>query len=375
MTAAAAIETRLIGLPPKVAAPLRDLVRTGLMSPATADTVLDAHELTGEPQHLLGFAVAALEFRLAGVPVADTIRMARDQGRRISLRWSANRWRAEHNRFARAATLKKLADENEAYDVERYERHLPAKWPGYLIKSSRRLGMEGLRQRHCVAAYHRSVKNGHCAIATVFVHSTRWTVELRWTGLEDRPLAITQIRSRRNQAPPAEVREMIHERMDIPRPPQAKQGVAGSARQPNRFMENLRRVLPVLRQHGIEHVWVSFAGGGDSGQIDDVEFSPRLTDEALTAPCHRTESAWIGGEWRRANGVEDVPLKAAIEDITYDYLEATGVDWYNNDGGQGTLSIGVEAGTVDMDLSTNLRTSQVGERTDIMSGEEIERDW
>ena len=259
--------------------------------------------------------------------------------------------------------------------VERYERHLPAKWPGYLIKSSRRLGMEGLRQRHCVAAYHRSVKNGHCAIATVFVHRTRWTVELRWTGLEDRPLAITQIRSRRNQAPPAEVREMIHERMDIPRPPQAKQGVAGNAREPNRFMENLRRVLPVLRQHGIEHVWVSFAGGGDSGQIDDVEFSPRLTDEALTAPCHRTESAWIGGEWRRANGVEDVPLKAAIEDITYDYLEATGVDWYNNDGGQGTLSIGVEAGTVDMDLSTNLRTSQVGERTDIMSGEEIERDW
>ena len=168
---------------------------------------------------------------------------------------------------------------------------------------------------------------------------------------------------------------MIHERMGIPRPAEAKQGVAGTARQPNRFMENLRRVLPVLRQHGIEHVWVSFAGGGDSGQIDDVEFSPRLTDEALTAPCHRTESSWIGGEWRRANGVEDVPLKAAIEDITYDYLEATGVDWYNNDGGQGTLSIDVEAGTVDMDLSTNLRTSQVGERTDIMSGEEIERDW
>ena len=122
MTAATAIETRLIGLPRKVAAPLRDLLRTGLMSPAAADTVLDAHELTGEPQHLLGFAVAALEFPLAGVPVADTIRMARDQGRRISLRWSANRWRAEHNRFARAATLKKPADENERYNVERYER-------------------------------------------------------------------------------------------------------------------------------------------------------------------------------------------------------------------------------------------------------------
>ena len=82
-----------------------------------------------------------------------------------------------------------------------FERHLPASWPGYLLKSSVKLGLEGHRQDHCVASYASLVEAGACAIATVLVDRKRWTVELVKTGKADAPLRIAQIHGKRNSKP------------------------------------------------------------------------------------------------------------------------------------------------------------------------------
>jgi hypothetical protein len=63
----------------------------------------------------------------------------------------------------------------------------------------------------------------------------------------------------------------------------------------------------------------------------------------------------------------------ALEALTYDYLEETGVDWYNGDGGFGTLEIDVEAGTVRLNVDvryTESATQFAAERY-ILSGENL----
>ena len=64
----------------------------------------------------------------------------------------------------------------------------------------------------------------------------------------------------------------------------------------------------------------------------------------------------------------------AIRALTDEYLEEVDVDWYNNDGGQGHLEINVEAGTVELEVSTNYteRTTEVFTTRDIATGEEVD---
>ena len=143
------------------------------------------------------------------------------------------------------------------------------------------------------------------------------------------------------------------------------------------YMENLRRILPVLRQHGIEAVTVSFNGEGDSGSIDDISYAPREHgDEIKSVPVEHfgTSTFFDEGQWRRQAGLRQSTLNEALDELTYDYLEETGVDWYNNDGGYGELVIDVQAGTVSLNVQvryTNTSTEYSAER-DIETGEDIE---
>jgi hypothetical protein len=64
---------------------------------------------------------------------------------------------------------------------------------------------------------------------------------------------------------------------------------------------------------GVKTVLIRFSGGGDSGQIDDIEIDMH--------PGHE----------------EPAGLNKKLESWAYKFLEGVGVDWYNNDGGQGEI--------------------------------------
>ena len=82
---------RLEALPRKVALPLRHLVDVGQIKPSLLETVLDAGELAGNTQHLLGFAAGVASLEMQKVPATDTIRMAKEIGASIRLDWSPRR--------------------------------------------------------------------------------------------------------------------------------------------------------------------------------------------------------------------------------------------------------------------------------------------
>ena len=90
-------------------------------------------------------------------------------------------------------------------------------------------------------------------------------------------------------------------------------------------MKNAKKDLPELltklRAVNAVLVEVSFYGGGDEGSIDEI--------------CG-------------ANGEDD-----AVEEFCDALLEEVGVDWYNNEGGNGEIEIDVVAGRVTYTVNQN----------------------
>ena len=374
MSAVLNVSDRLHALPRKVSMPLSRLLESEHISTDVLEGVLDAGELAGNRDWLLGFAVSYLHMQAQGVPVRDVIRMARAQRRRVKLSWSPRRWREEHDRLSRAETLIRLREQNVTYDVARYTPRLPERFSGYVIRTSRRLGMEGLRQRHCVASYHDMLVSGYSAIVVVFVDRRRWTVQIAETSGDCKPLRIVQIRGKRNEVPSAEVRERIHEMLDIPSTVAVRQYASAPARR-HMYLENLRRVLPVLRQHGVDNVEVSFDGCGDSGSIDRVEFEgAELDRQAIGIELEGIYQYYENGEYRSEQTLRQLSLEEAIKEIAQDYLEETGVNWYDNDGGFGELTIDVVAGTVSLEVNVRTSSSDVEYQAtkDIETGESVD---
>ena len=80
------------------------------------------------------------------------------------------------------------------------------------------------------------------------------------------------------------------------------------------------------------HIIVSFSGSGDSGCIDNI------------AIYDRSDNAWTGSPIDDCGLMSEVisdnkTIEKIIEDWSYASLDATGVDWYNNGGGEGEIHI------------------------------------
>ncbi|MEM8986683.1 MAG: DUF6878 family protein [Pseudomonadota bacterium] len=368
-----ALGDRLNALPNKVSAPFRALLAQGHISTDDICVILDAGDLAGNSHQLLAFAVAYQTLTAKGTPVKDTIRMAKTHGVWINLGWSAKRWRAEHDRLSRVETLKRLAGQNVYYDLSKFEAVLPKCFYGYLIRTSRRLGMEGLRQRHCVASYHASIAAGNCAIAAIFIDRVRWTVELFRTQDREHPLRIGQIKARFNRPASRDTADRIYAHFGVERPVEVVKPLREPV--PRTYLANLQRVLPVLRRANVKRATVTFDGSGDSGSIEEVYFDDRhFNARAVSLAYEKTQSSWEDGRWVHAREIAEGTLEDVLEDIGYDYLEETGVDWYNNDGGFGDLVIDVEAGTVELDVNVRFTESstEFHSEVDIASGDSID---
>ena len=206
--------------------------------------------------------------------------------------------------------------------------------------------MEGLRQRHCVASYDARIRLGSCAIAVVFVDRQRYTVELR-TGV-DGTLGVAQVKGRFNQAPSPEVQQRILDTIGLQchmpshtplhRDPVVHQQAA---------LDALRQVLPVLRAEQIDKIEVHFDGSGDSGMIEAPYFfrgSDLIDPEGVPSL-----DAIVPGTDKSLRDLLDVAFE--------DYLNSTGVNWYDSDGGFGTFQIDVATGHFEVDVNSRYTES------------------
>jgi NACalpha-BTF3-like transcription factor len=116
------------------------------------------------------------------------------------------------------------------------------------------------------------------------------------------------------------------------------------------------RLMAQLKSLGVATLEVVFSGGGDSGAIDCVEaFSAEVDEEHRWRPGKvvKLEGVMFANAWEKKSVYNDmtrswedsevrVPEKditLVLEQVCYEALSQTGLDWYNNDGGQGTFKV------------------------------------
>lgn len=357
--------------PQKVAVVLESLCVGGFISEDEMKTLETAYKLAREKSVYTGFLVAykSLKCLYYSTMIDDCIEMSKELNRPIDLMWSAKRWKNEHDVMGRFIALKKLAGNHETYDVSRFEALLPVKFPGYVIKTSTRLGMEGLRQRHCVASYGPRIKTGNTCICSVFVHKRRFTVEIAISPQADKKprLRVTNAKTRFNQEASPDVMRVIKDFLGI-KAPKAVTDSSGKNGTAERKERMLALIYSKLREIGVTEVTVRFNGYGDSGCIEHIGYDNNETqDDHIIVPYERP----VPHSWHDDEGVVvvEMSLKDAIEEVSMEYISDTEVDWYNDCGGFGELKIDVEMGLMSLDISQRSEYSELAfsDEWDILS--------
>jgi hypothetical protein len=134
---------------------------------------------------------------------------------------------------------------------------------------------------------------------------------------------------------------------------------------PSKFHRDL--VLTQLRMLGVSHVEVSFSGSGDSGSIDSA-YCVDANGKRIELPD--TKFDWPQGRstfdpdhprgWKYETYTEKMGLGEILKALTNDALEAQGLDWYNNDGGQGNLCIDFTQSppNIELNVGINITTTE-----------------
>jgi hypothetical protein len=140
------------------------------------------------------------------------------------------------------------------------------------------------------------------------------------------------------------------------------------------YLETMRIVLPVLRQLGVDFVQVDFDGSGDSGQIERAQLAPNVDTSGVRVDVPVTHNQFLDGRWQGVTVVKSLNLDDAIQQLSEGYIESNDCDWFNNDGGWGSMTIDVGSGSVSIEINVRYTesTCEVSKTLDIDSGEEID---
>lgn len=128
---------------------------------------------------------------------------------------------------------------------------------------------------------------------------------------------------------------------------------------PSKFYKDV--VLTQLRTLGVVKVNVYFSGGGDSGDIDE----PSLRDsqgrpikppkELIEWPTE--EHVFSNNTWGTKQKLTNLSLIDILKMLTEDALDEENIDWYNNDGGQGSFTIDFSCSPPAIELDVGLNTT------------------
>jgi hypothetical protein len=104
--------------------------------------------------------------------------------------------------------------------------------------------------------------------------------------------------------------------------------------------EEMIALTAQMKMLGVKYVAISFQGGGDSGEIYSIDLY-NMNNESIEMPTDMVSwTKQVYGDQVKTQS--NISIDKALDDIGYRVLDATGMDWYNNEGGQGTITINFE---------------------------------
>lgn len=150
--------------------------------------------------------------------------------------------------------------------------------------------------------------------------------------------------------------------------------------------EHFERICAHLIVQGVSEVSVEFDGSGDSGSINDVslyfadqgkghEHSQALLQVELQAVVTKSTFNKASNRWEKQTYEALSSLENILKDATYAALDECGHDWYNNDGGYGTLTLKLSSagGKPELILDVHIRETKTDDYTyDFTTGKMVE---
>jgi hypothetical protein len=123
-------------------------------------------------------------------------------------------------------------------------------------------------------------------------------------------------------------------------------------------------VIARLLDAGVKAIQIEFDGSGDSGSVYAVEFLDRVPDKGgqATAPVVIGSSiltAMVPGE--QGGSAEAIDPSEFFETWAYDILGGCGIDWVNNDGGYGTVTVDLSTRAVHVEMNERITSSELHE--------------
>lgn len=130
-----------------------------------------------------------------------------------------------------------------------------------------------------------------------------------------------------------------------------------------------QKLLALLRVHHIKEITVPYSGSGDSGNIEEafaVDHAGNEVDLTILKidwPQSQAKYNNITHKWERADGESLQTLAEVLGCVCNDALQDSGLDWYNNDGGQGELKMtfpddGAEDVEIVLNVGVNVTTTE-----------------
>lgn len=127
----------------------------------------------------------------------------------------------------------------------------------------------------------------------------------------------------------------------------------------------IKTIFEQLRAAGANSITISFDGSGDSGSIESVDIynadNQRMQID-LTVIYPKEKSTWVDDKWVTETEEKEMPIADALEAYCYDELDKTEIDWYNNDGGFGQMTINLDD-KVEIELEVNTRYTEYHSET------------
>lgn len=125
-----------------------------------------------------------------------------------------------------------------------------------------------------------------------------------------------------------------------------------------------------LKELGIESVVIGFSGGGDSGSLNGIYAKPTPNVDVTswehaesvlrqhTMPWVTSSSSFENGAWVVRKQDKEMTLYDVLEKVAYRALDESGLDWYNNDGGQGEFTMTIDDNSVEIELEVGVNYTQ-----------------
>jgi len=133
------------------------------------------------------------------------------------------------------------------------------------------------------------------------------------------------------------------------------------ARQAEARAANKAALFDALAAYGIAVVVVTFDGGGDSGQIEEVT-AFNADNDPVELPGGTVDATQVTFDTQAVTTAQETP-RAVIENLAYDLLEQKHSGWGNDDGAFGEFTFTVADRTVVLGFNSRYMTSEFEEHS------------